>query len=80
MTLPYQRTIAVLRAKAFLTRLSSAYIPDGIKGIRREVRQEAREILRHFPLWFDLGRADCWDGEAAMKFAQEEASGNAVQQ
>ena len=64
MTLPYQRTIAVLRAKAFLTRLSSAYIPDGIKGIRREVRQEARAILRHFPSGYELADKESFDAAA----------------
>lgn len=56
MTLPYQRTNSVARAREFLLRLSSPYGEDGIKGIKKEVRQEARDILRHFPLRCELGR------------------------
>jgi len=54
VTLPYERTRAVLRAKRFLARLSSPYVESGIKGIRSEVRREARDVLRHFPAAFDL--------------------------
>lgn len=54
MTLPDERTRAVLRAKEFLIRLSSPYVEGGIKGVRSEVRREARDILRHFPFDVDL--------------------------
>jgi hypothetical protein len=54
VTLPYQRTRAVLQAKEFLRRLSSPYVESGIKGIRSEVRREARDVLRHFPADVDL--------------------------
>jgi hypothetical protein len=74
MTLPSERTRAVLSAGDFLRRLSNVYQPDGIKGIRRELRQEARRILRHFPHWFDIGRADCWDATAARQWANEDES------
>jgi hypothetical protein len=75
MTLPYERTRAVLNARDFLRRMSNVYQPDGIRGLRKEVRQEARDILRHFPHWFDLGRADCWDeGEARLRGNEDEAS------
>lgn len=66
MTLPYERTRAVIRAREFLSRLASPY-GGGIKGIPTAVRQEARAILRHYPLWFDLGRRDAFDAEAAMQ-------------
>lgn len=56
MTLPYQRTNSVAMAREFLIRLSSPYGENGIKGIRGEVRREARDILRHFPLRCELGR------------------------
>ncbi len=71
MTLPYERTRAVLSARDFLRRLSNAYQPDGIKGIRSEIRREARAILRHYPYWWDIGRADCWDEEEAQKCGDE---------
>ena len=71
MTLPAERTHAVCRAAAFLRRLASPYA-GGIKGIRREVREEARRILRHYPHWFDLGRADAFDAAAATRYGEQE--------
>ena len=79
MTLPYQRARAVLSARDFLRRLSSVYQPDGIKGIRSEIRQEARDILRHYPHWFDIGRADCWDEEEAKRCGDEDESDDVKQ-
>lgn len=61
MTLPNERTIAVLRAREFLVRLSNVYVEGGIKGIRSEVRQEARSILRHFPDGYELAHKDAFD-------------------
>ena len=55
MTLPYERTRAVLYAGDFLKRLASPY-NGGIKGIRKEVREEARRLLRHYPWAVDLWR------------------------
>ena len=72
MTLPYERPRAVLSARDFLRRLSNAYQPDGIKGVRSEIRQEARAILRHYPNWFDIGRADCWDEAEAKRCGGED--------
>lgn len=71
MTLPYERTRAVLSAGDFLRRLSSPY-EGGIKGIRSEVRKEARRLLRHYPQWFDMGRADCWDEAEAIRYGNED--------
>jgi hypothetical protein len=71
MTLPNERTSAVIRTQAFLLRLASPY-EGGIKGIRREVREEARRLLRHYPHWFDLGRADAFDPEAASRIASQD--------
>ncbi len=53
MTLPHERTRAVIRTREFLARLATPY-GDGIKKIPAEVRQEARRLLRHYPSWFDL--------------------------
>ncbi len=64
MTLPSERTHAVIRAREFLLRLSNVYVPNGIKGIRSEVRQEARSILRHFPSGFDLTSQGAFDAAA----------------
>ena len=61
MTMPCERTRAVLCARDFLLRLSSPYAPNGLKGIPGAVRQEARKILRHFPIAFDLVQRDAFD-------------------
>jgi hypothetical protein len=66
MTLPYERTRAVLSTQDFLLRLASPY-NGGSKGIPKPVREEARRLLRHYPHWFDLGRADAFDTEAASR-------------
>ena len=54
MTLPDERTRAVLYAREFLTRLISPYGKHGIKKIPEAVREEALRVLRHFPLSTDL--------------------------
>lgn len=64
MTLPYQRTRAVLDARDLLLRLSSPYAPNGIKGVSREVRQEARAVLRHFPILYDITDPKAFDERA----------------
>ena len=57
MTLPYERTRAVIHAVEFLTRLISPYNKNGIKRVPKEVRQEALRVLRHFPRPYDLHAA-----------------------
>lgn len=54
MTLPDQRTRAVIWAQSFLRRLGNAYAEDGVKKIPSSVRKEARAILRHFPFPMEL--------------------------
>ena len=66
MTLPAERTSAVIRTQDFLLRLASPY-NGGIKGVPKPVREEARRLLRHYPHWFDLGRAGSFDPEAASR-------------
>lgn len=70
MTLPAERTRAVLQAKDFLQRLGATFA--GIKGVPAPVREEARRILRHYPHWFDLGRKDAFDADAAQRIADTE--------
>jgi hypothetical protein len=57
MTLPNERTRAVIYAVDFLTRLVSPYNKNGIKKIPKEVRQEALRVLRHFPRPYDIHAA-----------------------
>lgn len=74
MTMPGERTYAVCRAGDFLRRLASPYA-GGIKGVKKDIREEARRILRHYPHWFDLGRADAFDEQAAMRYGEQEGAG-----
>ena len=69
--MPDERTFAVCRARDFLRRLASPYC-GGIKGVRRDIREEARRILRHYPAWFDIGRKDAFDEAAAMRYGEQE--------
>jgi hypothetical protein len=73
MTLPNQRTRSVLNTHDFLLRLATPY-GGGLKRIPKEVRAEARRLLRHYPHWFDLGRADCWDTAEAERIANRETA------
>lgn len=52
MTLPDERYHAVTRAQNFLLDLSNDY--KKYPRIPKSVRQEARNILRHFPSSFDM--------------------------
>ncbi len=56
MTLPDERYRAVLWASRFLQEI--AYDPKRRPRIPKEVRQEAKTILRHFPSSFDLKMAE----------------------
>ena len=47
----------LFRSREFLFRLASPY-GGGIKRVRREVRDEARRLLRHYPTAVDLAYAD----------------------
>jgi len=53
MTLPDERYRAVKWAEAFLKRLAGGDYPR----VPKAVREEARSILRHYPLWWDMQRA-----------------------
>lgn len=81
MTLPNQRTRAVISAAQFLTRLTSPYVEGGLKKIPKAVRAEALAILRHFPQPYDLHAAakacpDVFAEQEILRYdeEQEEAS------
>lgn len=57
ITLPDERTRAVIRTRDFLLRLASVYSKDGYKKIPKEVRLEAIRLLRHYPGTWELARA-----------------------
>jgi DNA-binding protein Fis len=53
VTLPDERYRAVKNAQQFLARLAGGELPR----VPKAVRDEARSILRHYPLDWDLQRA-----------------------
>jgi len=53
VTLPDERYRAVQYAQQFLARLAGGDYPR----VPKAVREEARSILRHYPLWYDMQRA-----------------------
>ena len=55
MTLPDERTRAVLWAREFLSRLID---PRQTPRVPRAVRQEALSVLRHYPHECDMARPD----------------------
>jgi hypothetical protein len=57
MTLPYQRSAAVMSVREFLLNLASPYGPTGIKRVPRAVRQEARALLKHYPSAWEMSNA-----------------------
>jgi len=63
MTLPDERYRAVKSAQQFLARLAGGEYPR----VPKAVREEARSILRHYPLWYDMQRA----AQAAPEVFQE---------
>lgn len=71
MTLPCERTRSVLHAKDFLLRLATPY-GGGLKRIPKEVRREARRLLRHYPSWHDLTLPGQFDADAARGFVIRE--------
>jgi hypothetical protein len=67
MTLPEQSDRAVAQTREFLVRLASPFVEGGIKGIRREVRDEALALLRHYPYVWLSQNGDCPDADNAAK-------------
>lgn len=72
MTMPNERTRAAIRAHSFLVRISSPYMPDGYKRIPKEVREEARRILRHYPHAGDYLRPEQFDEETIDEYYEEQ--------
>jgi hypothetical protein len=73
MTLPNERTRAVIRARRLLCRLIA---PGGLRS-PREVREEARAVLRHYPGVVEVSAAgaaapDLFDSREAWRAAADE--------
>lgn len=75
MTMPSQRTRAVLSTRDFLLRIMTPHLPDSHKRIPRHVREEARRLLRHYPGVVDMALAGeraptVFDSEEAWRLAE----------
>jgi hypothetical protein len=68
MTMPNERTRAVIWALEFLHRLSNPYGENGIKKIPVKVRREARDILRHFPYPQELKYPEHFDDDVIEEY------------
>lgn len=73
MTLPYERTRSVLNAHEFLLRLATPH-GGGLKRIPKDVRAEARRLLRHYPSWVNFIIPGQFDPDAARGFAERETA------
>lgn len=77
MTLPNERARAVINVHDFLVRLLSPYVENGIKKIPKDVRQEARRLLKHYPRPYDLYAAaracpEVFDPVTIMRYTEEQ--------
>jgi hypothetical protein len=73
MTLPYERTNAVLRTKNFLLNLCN---PKATPRVPKTVRDQARCLLRHYPTNFDMETVSENDGKVFGKWDQFERNDN----
>lgn len=76
MTLPNERTRAVINVYDFLVRLISPYNKDGIKKIPKAVRDEALRLARHYPRPYDLYAAakacpEVFDEQELLRYDEE---------
>lgn len=67
MTTPAERTMAVFSVQAFLCKL----MLGEYKRVPKEVRQQARRLLRHYPMGCDLRCPDAWDQDTVQRWATE---------
>ena len=74
MTLPYERTRAVINAQDFLLKILVPPSCGGFAGIPKAVRQEARWVLKHYPAPCELALPESWDAEEVQRYyiAQEQ--------
>lgn len=68
MTLPYERTRAVISAQEFLRKILVPPSCGGFAGIPKAVRQEARWVLKHFPMPCELALPESWDAEEVARY------------
>jgi hypothetical protein len=83
MTLPRERTRAIVNVHDFLVRLVSPYNENGIKKIPRAVREEALWLLRHYPRPYDIHAAakcapDVFDVQEILRCDEERKRGESA--
>lgn len=61
MTLPYERTRAVISAQEFLHKILLPPSAGGFAGIPKAVRQEARWVLKHYPAPCEITQPGSFD-------------------
>jgi len=72
MTIPIERTAAVLRTRQFLFELVS---PQHTKRIPSKIREMARGLLKHYPSEFDFTMVtDHWVSDVKCPFSTNERS------
>jgi hypothetical protein len=54
MTLPFERTYSVINTRQFLLALLNK---EKTPRVPKEIRRQARNLLKHYPTEFDLERA-----------------------
>jgi len=77
MTLPNERTRAVVSVHDFLVRLISPYNENGIKRIPKAVRREALWLLKHYPRPYDIYAAaqcapDVFDAQEILRYDEQQ--------
>lgn len=74
MTMPYERTRAVINAQDFLLKILLPPGAGGFAGIPKAVRQEARWVLKHYPMPCEIPLPQSWDAqEVARYYAAQDA-------
>jgi len=68
MTLPYERTRAVINAQDFLLKILLPPSAGGFAGIPKAVRQEARWVLKHYPMPCEIARPESFDAAEVDKY------------
>ena len=70
MTIPIERTNAVLNTEQFLLDLCQ---PSKTPRVPKTVREQARRLLRHYPRKYDLDSVvNGWDGVLQCPFGKVE--------
>jgi hypothetical protein len=65
MTLPFERTRAVVQTKEFLQQLTD---PSKTPRVPKQIRQQAHYLLRHYPCNHDLDMCQRgWDDSLLME-------------